>query len=79
MLKFGTVCSLSDEACIDSDDGYTFWHSIPKTACGFKAYDVLFEGTATKFQGLLDTHYTLITAHTFIRKGAASKYITIIC
>lgn len=60
MLKSGTVCSLSDEACIDSDDGYTFWHSIPKTACGFEAYDVLFEGTATKFQGLLDTHYTTI-------------------
>lgn len=60
MLKSGTVCNLNEESCIDSDDGYTFWQSIPTTACGFEMYDVLFEGTVTKFQGLLDTHHTTI-------------------
>jgi len=60
MLKSGTVCDLSEETCIDSDDGYTFWQSVPVTACGFEAYDVLFEGTATKFQGSLGTQHTTI-------------------
>jgi len=58
ILKSGTTCNLSEETCVDSDDGYTFWQSIPMTACEFEAYNVLFEGTATKFQGLLGTqHY----------------------
>lgn len=60
MLKSGTVCELADESCIDSDDGYTFWEGIPNTACGFEAYDVLYEGTSTKFQGILDHQNTTI-------------------
>lgn len=65
ILKSGTICDLSEEACIDSDDGYTFWQSIPTTACGFESYDILFEGTATKFQGSLGTkHATIFTLET---------------
>jgi len=60
VLKSGTICELNEETCVDSDDGYTFWHSMPTTACGFEAYDVLYEGVATKFQGLPGTQYTTI-------------------
>jgi len=55
VLKSGTICELNEETCVDSDDGYTFWHSMSTTACGFEAYDVLYEGVATKFQGLPET------------------------
>ncbi|XP_067210243.1 uncharacterized protein [Linepithema humile] len=60
ILKSGTICDLSEETCVDSDDGYTFWQSMPITACGFEAYDVLFKETATKFQGLLGAQHTII-------------------
>jgi len=59
VLKSDTVYDLSEETCIDSNDGYTFWQNIPTTACGFEAYDVLYEETATKFQ-LLGTQHTII-------------------
>ncbi|XP_070166149.1 uncharacterized protein [Polyergus mexicanus] len=64
MLKSGTVCELAEESCIDSDDGYTFWEGVPNTACGFESYDcttpVLYEGSSTKIQGLLDSRNTTI-------------------
>ena len=60
LLKSGTVCDLAEEFCVDSDDGYTFWNNIPNTACGFENYDVLYEGTVTKFQGLLNSQNTTI-------------------
>jgi len=80
ILKSGTTCNLSEETCVDSDDGYTFWQSMPMTACGFEAYDVLFEGTATKFQGLLGTQHTTIftleTQDTTFSLTQTRKYIT---
>lgn len=48
MLKSGTVCSLSDGFCIDSEDGHTFWKPMPTSSCNFHQYDVLYEGQATK-------------------------------
>lgn len=60
MLKSGTVCDLAEESCVDSDDGYTFWEGISNTACGFESYDVLYEGTSTKFIGLLNSQNTTI-------------------
>ncbi|XP_050452326.1 uncharacterized protein LOC126851966 isoform X2 [Cataglyphis hispanica] len=60
ILKSGTICNLADEHCVDSEDGYTFWSSIPNTACNFNNYDVLYEGTATKIQGLLNSQNTTV-------------------
>ncbi|KMQ92400.1 hypothetical protein RF55_7621 [Lasius niger] len=80
MLNSGTVCDLSEESCIDSDDGYTFWQSIPTIACGFESYDVLFEGTAVKIQGSLDSHkttvYTLETQDTTFALTLTRKHTT---
>lgn len=56
MLKSGTVCDLADESCIDIDDGYTFWNSVPTGTCDFEMYDILYEGVAIKYQGTLNTH-----------------------
>jgi len=50
MLKSGTVCTLSDGFCLDSDDGYTFWKPMPTSSCNFHQYDVLYEGIATKIK-----------------------------
>lgn len=48
ILKSGTVCTLSDGFCIDSEDGYTFWKPMPSSSCSFHQYDVLYEGPATE-------------------------------
>lgn len=48
ILKSGTVCSLTDGACLDPDDGYTFWRPMPADSCKFGQYDVLFQGPAVK-------------------------------
>lgn len=50
MLKSGTVCTLSDGFCLDSDDGYTFWKPMPTSSCNFHQYDVLYEGLANKIK-----------------------------
>lgn len=47
-LNSGTVCSLADSFCLDSDDGYTYWKPMPTSSCNFNQYDVLYEGPATK-------------------------------
>ena len=30
-LRSGTVCSLSEDSCIDQEGGYTFWNVMPTT------------------------------------------------
>lgn len=47
-LRSGTICTLSDGFCFDSDDGYTYWKPMPTRSCNFEQYDVLYEGVATK-------------------------------
>lgn len=66
ILKSGTVCTLSDGFCIDSENGYTFWNPMPTTSCNFQQYDVLYEGVATKMvsnedASLAPTVYSLVT------------------
>ncbi|XP_071576447.1 uncharacterized protein, partial [Temnothorax nylanderi] len=48
ILRSGTVCSLSDGFCLDSEDGYSFWKPMPTSSCNLHQYDVLYEGPATK-------------------------------
>ncbi|XP_072754310.1 uncharacterized protein [Anoplolepis gracilipes] len=48
MLKSGTICTLSEGFCIDSEDGYTYWEPMPTSSCNFHQYDVLYEGPAIK-------------------------------
>ena len=50
-LRSGTICTLADSFCLDSDDGYTFWKPVPTKSCNFNQYDVLYEGLATKITG----------------------------
>lgn len=66
ILKSGTVCTLSEGFCIDSEDGYTFWKPMPTSSCNFHQYDVLYEGPATKISSdatisHLSTIYSLTT------------------
>lgn len=67
ILKSGTVCTLSDGFCIDSEDGYIpFWKPMPTSSCNFHQYDVLYEGLATKISPDTSTSpsstiYTLTT------------------
>ena len=44
----GTMCSLSEENCIDQEGGYTFRKSIPEDNCNFQEYSILYEGLANK-------------------------------
>ncbi|XP_072764372.1 uncharacterized protein [Anoplolepis gracilipes] len=48
ILKSGTVCTLNEGFCIDSEDGYTYWEPMPISSCNFHQYDVLYEGPAIK-------------------------------
>lgn len=50
ILKSGTVCTLSESFCMDSDDGYTYWKPVPISSCNFHQYDVLYEGPATRIK-----------------------------
>ncbi|XP_026830965.1 uncharacterized protein LOC113563501 [Ooceraea biroi] len=62
MLRSGTVCTLSDGFCIDFDDGYSYWKPMPTSSCNFHQYNVLYEGTAVKMNGIMDTiHQTIYT------------------
>jgi len=60
ILKSGTICVLTDGHCVDSDDGHTFWQSIPVNTCNFDQYDVLYEGTAMKLKGESDPITTVV-------------------
>jgi len=65
ILKSGTICSLKESRCIDSEDGYSYWKPIPSSYCGFHEYDVLYEGPAVKIQdeteSVPSTVYSLTT------------------
>jgi len=58
ILKSGTIYVLADRHCVDSDDGHTFWQSIPVNTCHFDQYD-LYEGTM-KLQGESDLITTVV-------------------
>ncbi|EFN81500.1 hypothetical protein EAI_10469 [Harpegnathos saltator] len=49
-LKSGTICTLSDGHCVDSEHGYTYWQPMPTSSCDFHQYDILYEGQAIKIQ-----------------------------
>lgn len=51
ILKSGTICTLKDGFCIDSENGYTYWKPVPTSSCDFHQYNVLYQGPATKIQG----------------------------
>ncbi|XP_070518973.1 uncharacterized protein [Cardiocondyla obscurior] len=53
-LRSGTVCTYTDNNCIDIDGGYTFWQTLPTDYCKFNNYDILYEGYANR---MLDTLY----------------------
>lgn len=50
MLKSGTICTLKEGFCIDSENGYTYWKPIPTSSCDFHQYNVLYQGQAAKIQ-----------------------------
>jgi len=47
-LRSGTVCTYTDNTCIDIDGGYTFWETLPADYCKFNRYDILYDGHANK-------------------------------
>lgn len=47
-LPSGQRCGFQTGACLDTEDGNTFWEAFPSSQCTFKEYDVLYEGPATK-------------------------------
>ncbi|KAL7289543.1 hypothetical protein TKK_0016517 [Trichogramma kaykai] len=47
-LRSGTTCNFRDNYCIDSEGGYTYWHTLPKDYCKFSKYSILYEGYAEK-------------------------------
>lgn len=50
MLKSGTICTLKEGFCIDSENGYTYWKPVPTSSCDFHQYNVLYQGQAAKIQ-----------------------------
>ncbi|CAB0037869.1 unnamed protein product [Trichogramma brassicae] len=47
-LRSGTTCNFRDNYCIDSEGGYSYWHTLPKDYCKFSRYSILYEGYAEK-------------------------------
>lgn len=60
ILKSGTICTLKEGFCIDSEDGYTYWKPAPISACDFHQYSILYQGSATQIQGDDDTGTTIV-------------------
>ncbi|XP_076384601.1 uncharacterized protein LOC143263768 [Megalopta genalis] len=47
-LPNGQRCALSEEYCMDAEDGYTYWTGLPEDPCRTNNYNVLYEGRAIK-------------------------------
>ncbi|KAL7289462.1 hypothetical protein TKK_0016653 [Trichogramma kaykai] len=47
-LRSGTTCNFRDNYCIDSEGGYSYWHTLPKDYCKFSKYSILYEGYAER-------------------------------
>ncbi|XP_076384553.1 uncharacterized protein LOC143263569 [Megalopta genalis] len=63
LLPSGQRCPLNKEFCLDTEDGHTYWRSLPSDQCGVNQYDVLYEGKATRTfnQGSSPVMYTVAT------------------
>lgn len=64
ILQSGQRCQLQQGSCLDSEDGYTFWESLPTDYCNFNRYDILFEGKATKLSSQNQDSPTIYTVTT---------------
>ncbi|XP_076661080.1 uncharacterized protein LOC143364870 [Halictus rubicundus] len=60
-LQSGQTCPLDKGTCLDTQDGYTFWDTVPTDDCKFNNYDVLYEGFATKISSKVEPTMTLYT------------------
>src|SRR5215469_4438325 len=48
ILRSGTRCRASDLTCIDDDGANVHWAPLPHDKCKFHAYDVLYQGYASR-------------------------------
>lgn len=61
-LRSGVRCDLTEEHCIDSDGGNTYWDSLPFDTCDMYRYGSLFRGYANKIVD--DDHQTIYSLTT---------------
>ncbi|CAD6223579.1 GSCOCG00013004001-RA-CDS, partial [Cotesia congregata] len=58
-LPSGTPCKLSRGKCIDPEDGYTYWQSLPRKYCISDTYTILYSGGATRLKSKTETVYSV--------------------
>ncbi|KOC59900.1 hypothetical protein WH47_10541 [Habropoda laboriosa] len=48
ILQSGQRCELQTGNCLDSENGYTYWNTLPTDYCNFRKYDVLYDGKVNR-------------------------------
>lgn len=47
-LRNGLNCDFSSGSCLDSEEGFSFWDTQPKTGCEQKEFETIYHGEANK-------------------------------
>lgn len=59
-LPSGTVCTLLDGQCIDRENGYTYWDTLPTDYCNSNKYSILYAGLANKISDASATEFGVL-------------------